>query len=152
MVAILGLADGLQPRRRLDPHLEERVLFVGTGETARKVARQILDQHEFAYRVVGFIDDDATRIGERIVNPAILGTAGRHRAARSPSTTSIASSSGCRTAAASLPIEQLLRAKMSGRPRRGRDDDLRAAHREDPDRRPEAELADLLRRLPRVAR
>src|SRR4051812_1237699 len=54
--------------------LEERVLFVGTGDTARKVARQILDQHDFAYRVIGFIDDDASRIGERIVNPAIVGT------------------------------------------------------------------------------
>ena len=54
--------------------LEERVLFVGTGETARKVARQVLDQHDFAYRVVGFIDDDRSRIGERIVNPAIVGT------------------------------------------------------------------------------
>src|SRR5438445_7816517 len=50
--------------------LQERVLFVGTGETARKVARQILDQRAFAYRVIGFIDDDASRIGERIVNPA----------------------------------------------------------------------------------
>src|SRR5690242_13075000 len=39
--------------------LEERVLFVGTGETAKKVARQILDQHDFAYRIIGFIDDDA---------------------------------------------------------------------------------------------
>src|SRR5689334_19048597 len=27
--------------------LEERVLFVGTGDAARKVARQILDQHDF---------------------------------------------------------------------------------------------------------
>src|SRR5205085_431884 len=45
--------------------LEERVLFVGTGEAARKVARQILDQHDFAYRIIGFIDDDASRIGER---------------------------------------------------------------------------------------
>src|SRR3982751_2733291 len=54
--------------------LEERVLFVGTGEVARKVARQILDQHDFAYRIIGFIDDDAARVGERIVNPAIIGT------------------------------------------------------------------------------
>src|ERR1043165_1401385 len=27
--------------------LEERLLFVGTGDTARKVARQVLDQHDF---------------------------------------------------------------------------------------------------------
>ena len=55
------------------------MLFVGTGDTARKVARQILDQHEFAYRVIGFIDDDASRIGERIVNPGDRRHAGRHR-------------------------------------------------------------------------
>src|SRR5919112_577314 len=31
-------------------------------------------KREFPYRVVGFIDDDASRIGERIVNPGIVGT------------------------------------------------------------------------------
>jgi sugar transferase (PEP-CTERM system associated) len=55
-------------------HFEERVLVVGTGEAARKVTRQILDQKDFAYRVVGFIDDDPHRIGERIVNPGVIGT------------------------------------------------------------------------------
>jgi sugar transferase (PEP-CTERM system associated) len=55
-------------------HLSERILVVGTGATARKVTRQILDQHDFAYTVVGFIDDDPARIGERIVNPGIVGT------------------------------------------------------------------------------
>jgi sugar transferase (PEP-CTERM system associated) len=54
--------------------LEERVLVVGTGEAARKVTRQILDQKDFAYRVVGFIDQDPRRIGERIVNPGVIGT------------------------------------------------------------------------------
>jgi sugar transferase (PEP-CTERM system associated) len=56
-------------------HLSERILVVGTGETARKVTRQILDQHDFAYNVIGFIDEDPARIGERIVNPGIIGTA-----------------------------------------------------------------------------
>ena len=59
--------------------MQERILVVGTGETARKVARQILDQRDFAYRVIGFIDDDASRIGERIVNPGDRRHAGRHR-------------------------------------------------------------------------
>ena len=54
--------------------LEERILVVGTGDAARKLTRQILDQKDFAYRVVGFIDDDPRRIGERIVNPGIVGT------------------------------------------------------------------------------
>jgi sugar transferase (PEP-CTERM system associated) len=38
--------------------LEERVLIVGTGPTARMVAREIQAQHDFGYRVVGFVSDD----------------------------------------------------------------------------------------------
>jgi sugar transferase (PEP-CTERM system associated) len=93
--------------------LEERILVVGTGNAARKVARQILDQRDFAYRVVGFIDEDATRIGERIVNPAIIGThadipalVARHQINRI--IVGLADRRG------KLPIEQLLGAKFAG--------------------------------------
>jgi sugar transferase (PEP-CTERM system associated) len=93
--------------------LQERVLVVGTGETARRVARQIIDQHEFAYRVVGFIDEDASRIGERIVNPAIIGTPadmdrliGLHQIDRIVV--------GMSDRRGRLPVEELLRAKMAG--------------------------------------
>jgi sugar transferase (PEP-CTERM system associated) len=92
---------------------EERVLFVGTGEVARKVARQILDQHEFAYRVVGFIDDDASRIGERIVNPAIVGTpADIDRLIAEHHVDRIVV--GLSDRRGKLPVEELLRAKMAG--------------------------------------
>jgi sugar transferase (PEP-CTERM system associated) len=92
---------------------EERVLFVGTGETARKVARQILDQHEFAYRVIGFIDDDASRIGERIVNPAIVGTpADMERLIAQHHVDRIVV--GLSDRRGKLPVEELLRAKMAG--------------------------------------
>ena len=37
--------------------LEERVLIVGTGPTARLLAREIQAQHDFGYRVVGYVDD-----------------------------------------------------------------------------------------------
>jgi sugar transferase (PEP-CTERM system associated) len=93
--------------------LQERILVVGTGETARKVARQILNQHDFAYTVVGFIDDDASRVGERIVNPAIIGTPAdiprliaRHEIDRI--VVGLADRRG------KLPVEELLRAKMAG--------------------------------------
>jgi len=93
--------------------LQERILVVGTGETARKVVRQILDQREFAYRVVGFIDDDASRIGERIVNPGIIGTPAdmtalieRHQIDRIVV--------GLSDRRGKLPVEELLRAKMAG--------------------------------------
>jgi sugar transferase (PEP-CTERM system associated) len=93
--------------------LEERVLFVGTGETARKVARQILDQHDFAYRIIGFIDDDVSRLGERIVNPAIVGTPAdierlivQHQVDRIVV--------GLSDRRGKLPVQELLRAKMAG--------------------------------------
>jgi len=94
-------------------NLEERILVVGTGVTARKVARQILDQHDFAYAVVGFIDDDASRVGERVVNPAIIGTPADIPAiiARHEITRIVV---GLADRRGKLPIEQLLRAKMAG--------------------------------------
>ena len=93
--------------------LQERILFVGTGETARKVARQILDQHDFAYSIIGFIDDDASRIGERVVNPAIIGTPADIAAliARHAINRIVV---GLPDRRGKLPIEQLLRAKMAG--------------------------------------
>ena len=93
--------------------MQERILVVGTGETARKVVRQILTQREFAYRVIGFIDDDPSRIGERIVNPGIVGTP-----ADIP--TLIATHQidriivGLADRRGKLPVEALLRAKMAG--------------------------------------
>jgi sugar transferase (PEP-CTERM system associated) len=93
--------------------LEERVLVVGTGDTARKVARQILDQHDFAYRVIGFIDDDASRIGERIVNPGIIGTpADIDRLVAAHQIDRIVV--GLADRRGRLPIQELLRAKMAG--------------------------------------
>jgi sugar transferase (PEP-CTERM system associated) len=93
--------------------LQERILVVGTGETARKVVRQILNQREFAYRVIGFIDDDPSRIGERIVNPGIVGTPAdmadlieRHQIDRIIV--------GLSDRRGKLPVEELLRAKMAG--------------------------------------
>lgn len=113
LVAILGwrLAfNSVTGSLKLD---EERVLFVGTGETARKVARQILDQHDFAYRVIGFIDDDASRIGERIVNPGIVGTpADMERLIAEHQIDRIVV--GLSDRRGKLPVEELLRAKMAG--------------------------------------
>jgi len=40
-----------------DPHLEERVLIIGTGPLACTIAGQIGAQHDFAYRIVGFLEE-----------------------------------------------------------------------------------------------
>ena len=93
--------------------MEERVLIVGTGESARTVARQILAQRDFGYRVVGFIGDDAARIGERIVNPAIVGTPlDIPRLIATEGIDRIVV--GLSDRRGKLPVEELLRAKLAG--------------------------------------
>jgi sugar transferase (PEP-CTERM system associated) len=93
--------------------LHERVLVIGTGATARKVARQILDQREFAYRVIGFIDDDPRRIGERIVNPGVVGTpADIPRLIKEYKVDRIIV--GLADRRGRLPVNELLQAKLSG--------------------------------------
>jgi sugar transferase (PEP-CTERM system associated) len=52
----------------------ERMLIIGTDATARTVARQVLAQQDFPYEIVGFIDEDPTRVGEPVVNPGVVGT------------------------------------------------------------------------------
>jgi sugar transferase (PEP-CTERM system associated) len=44
----------------LAPPLVENVLVVGIGNAAVSVARQIQEQHDFSYRIVGFVDDGPT--------------------------------------------------------------------------------------------
>jgi sugar transferase (PEP-CTERM system associated) len=93
--------------------LEERVLVVGTGQTARTVARQILSQRDFGYRVVGFIDDDPARIGERIVNPGVIGTP--HDIPRLVAEGRINRIVvGLSDRRGTLPVDELLAAKLSG--------------------------------------
>ncbi|HJZ74200.1 MAG TPA: TIGR03013 family XrtA/PEP-CTERM system glycosyltransferase [Vicinamibacterales bacterium] len=95
-----------------DPHLEERVLIVGTGTLAQTVAREIRAQQDFAYRLVGFIADDGTG-PRRVRQYDVLGNAtdiDRIRATRHVDriVVSLTDRRG------HLPIEALLRAKLAG--------------------------------------
>jgi sugar transferase (PEP-CTERM system associated) len=92
--------------------LEERVLIVGSGTTARMVARQIQAQHDFGYRVVGFIDDSPAR-GQGILNPASLGPAeDLPRIVSQYDVDRIVV--GLTDRRGRLPISELLQAKLSG--------------------------------------
>jgi sugar transferase (PEP-CTERM system associated) len=94
-----------------DPHLEERVLILGTGLRARALAQQIWRQQEFAYRIVGFVDevpsahpsDDPLVLGSRADLPGLVQ---QHRVARI--VVSLSDRRG------SLPVDDLLHAKLSG--------------------------------------
>jgi sugar transferase (PEP-CTERM system associated) len=94
-----------------DPHLEERILVVGTGSLAQTVARQIRTQHDFAYRIIGFIEDSSA--GESGGAAPVLGSSadlthliGAHRVDRVVV--------GLSDRRGRLPSQELLHAKMAG--------------------------------------
>jgi sugar transferase (PEP-CTERM system associated) len=94
-----------------DPHLEERILIVGTGPTARMLARQMGTQQDFAYRLVGFVQEqhDVPVVRQH----DILGTPDEmDRIIRNRHVDRIVV--GLSDRRGRLPIEPLLRAKLSG--------------------------------------
>ena len=129
--------------------LQEHVLIVGTSRSARMVAREVLDQHDYAYRIVGFIDDDPAMIGRSIVNPKVIGTpADIVRLVRERRIDRIIV--GLVRSAGQAADRGAARGEAAGRAHRGARDDVRAADRKDHARRAASELADLLGRLPRA--
>jgi sugar transferase (PEP-CTERM system associated) len=93
--------------------LGERVLIVGTDPTAQTVARQVLAQQDFPYEIVGFIDQDPGRVGERLVNPSIIGTpADIQRLVSKHNVDRIFV--GLSDRRGRLPVQELLRAKLRG--------------------------------------
>jgi len=45
---------------------KERVLIIGAGELASKIRKEIGENGQGAFEIVGFVDEDRERIGERI--------------------------------------------------------------------------------------
>jgi len=97
-----------------DPHLEERILIVGTGSIARLIAWQIENQHDFAYRIVGYLAENGeTDVDADDLHLPLLGSAvdvARLAALHQIDRAVIAISDR----RGHLPIQELLRAKLSG--------------------------------------
>jgi sugar transferase (PEP-CTERM system associated) len=93
-----------------DPHLEERVLIIGTGSTARMLAQLIGRQQDFAYRLVGFVDEGEAEV---VRHHDVVGNANdiRRIVAEQHVDRIIVGLSDRR---GRLPIEELLSAKLSG--------------------------------------
>jgi len=53
--------------------MDQRIMIVGSGELAKSIAREIIDQADTGFDVVGFITDNPERVGERLVNPSVIG-------------------------------------------------------------------------------
>jgi sugar transferase (PEP-CTERM system associated) len=93
-----------------DSHLEHRVLIVGTGALAAMVAREIRTQHDFAYRVVGFIEEPAAMAAA--VGPVLGTPADLDRLIETHGIDRIVV--GLSDRRGHLPIEELLHAKLAG--------------------------------------
>jgi sugar transferase (PEP-CTERM system associated) len=102
-VAFDGLAS--------DPRLEERVLVVGTGPLALTVARQIRAQHDFPYRLVGFIEDPSGA-GSGTAGPVLGAPADLSRIVEAYGIERIVV--GLADRRGHLPIDKLLHAKLAG--------------------------------------
>jgi sugar transferase (PEP-CTERM system associated) len=94
------------------PQLVENILIVGTGPDAVRVARQIFDQRNFAYRIVGFAADGAPP-SLPLGFPRVLGPAS--------DTCTLATRYGVDRIVVAvsdrrghLPVEELVLAKLSG--------------------------------------
>jgi sugar transferase (PEP-CTERM system associated) len=91
----------------------ERILIVGTDPTARTIAQQILAQQDFAYEIVGFIDEDPNLTLQSVGTSRVVGTPGdierlvaRHNVDRLVV--------GMSDRRGRLPVRELLRAKLRG--------------------------------------
>src|SRR5918912_1840367 len=55
------------------PNVGERILIVGSGDSALEIAREVLERRDAGYRIVGFVDNRPELVGESLVNPRVLG-------------------------------------------------------------------------------
>jgi sugar transferase (PEP-CTERM system associated) len=92
-----------------DAHMAERVVILGTGSGARSVADLIASQHDFSYRVVGFVDDVAApSLGLNVVGTTAELTDIIRRQQIDRIIVSLSDRRG------RMPIRELLQAKLSG--------------------------------------
>ncbi len=57
--------------------LDQKIMIVGTGPLAKNIAKEIIERTDTGFRVIGFIADNPQRVGERLVNPSVIGDQSR---------------------------------------------------------------------------
>jgi exopolysaccharide biosynthesis polyprenyl glycosylphosphotransferase len=71
----LGVVSYFQRSFRHGDHFR-RILIVGTGTRARRLAETLLHTADWGIRIVGHLDPDPVRVGDRILGSSVLGTVG----------------------------------------------------------------------------
>ncbi len=55
------------------PGSGEKILIVGSGESAVEIAREVLTRQHAGYRIVGFVGTDSEQVGKSLINPRVIG-------------------------------------------------------------------------------
>ncbi len=53
--------------------LRTKVLIIGTDTLGKSLGQELIRKPELGYEVVGFIDEDPTKMGMKVVNPGVIG-------------------------------------------------------------------------------
>jgi sugar transferase (PEP-CTERM system associated) len=53
--------------------LDQKIMIIGSGSLAKNIAREVVERADTGFKVVGFIAENPERIGEKLVNPSIIG-------------------------------------------------------------------------------
>jgi sugar transferase (PEP-CTERM system associated) len=54
-------------------HLDQRIMIVGAGPLAKNIAKEIVEGMDTGFKVIGFITNHPEEVGEKLVNPSIIG-------------------------------------------------------------------------------
>jgi len=52
---------------------DQKVMIIGSGPLAKSIAQEMIAQEDTGFRVIGFIAEDSERVGEKLVNPSVIG-------------------------------------------------------------------------------
>ena len=55
------------------PNYGERILIVGSGDSAIEIAREVLTRPDAGYRIAGFVSTDSEELGKSLINPRVIG-------------------------------------------------------------------------------
>jgi sugar transferase (PEP-CTERM system associated) len=53
--------------------LDQKIMIVGSGLLAKNIAKEIVERVDTGFKIVGFITENPERVGEKLVNPSIIG-------------------------------------------------------------------------------
>lgn len=62
------------PRLRRSGNNLQRILVIGAGALGREITQKLLAHHELGFEVVGFLDDDPSKVGSTVLGVPVLGT------------------------------------------------------------------------------